>query len=66
MLPFDDIVTRVFTQRRKTLKNALSAFLDIPDFEALSLEPQLRGEVLDVASYIRIADYVDAKGLPQR
>lgn len=61
---FDDVVTRVFTQRRKTLKNALSGFLDAQDFEALSLDSRLRGEMLDVATYIRIADYVDAKRPP--
>ena len=58
---FDDIVTRVFTQRRKTLKNVLSGFLASADFEALSLDPQVRGEMLGVEAYIRIADHIHRK-----
>lgn len=52
------IVTAAFGQRRKTLRNTLRAFLDEADFAALGLDPQLRGETLDVARFVDIANHV--------
>lgn len=55
------IVTAAFGQRRKTLRNTLRGILSDPDFVALGLDPGLRGEALDVAAFVRIANHVAAR-----
>ncbi len=55
---FGRIVAAAFGQRRKTLRNTLREFLTDADFEALALDPGLRGERLTVADYIAIANHV--------
>jgi 16S rRNA (adenine1518-N6/adenine1519-N6)-dimethyltransferase len=52
---FEAIVTRAFTMRRKTLRNALAAVLDAPAIEAAGVDPSVRAEVLDVAAFARLA-----------
>ena len=56
------IVTAAFGQRRKTLRNTLRAFLDEADFEALHIDPALRGEKLSVAQYVAIANHCAVRG----
>jgi len=56
------IVTAAFGQRRKTLRNTLRAFLDEADFEALHIDPGLRGEKLSVAQYVAIANHCAVRG----
>src|SRR5690606_23334210 len=58
---FARIVAAAFGQRRKTLRNTLREFLTDPDFEALTIDPGLRGERLTVADYIAIANHVHRK-----
>lgn len=58
---FGRIVAAAFGQRRKTLRNTLREFLDDADFQALDIDPGLRGERLTVADYIAIANHVSTK-----
>ncbi|MFD2113685.1 16S rRNA (adenine(1518)-N(6)/adenine(1519)-N(6))-dimethyltransferase RsmA [Thiorhodococcus fuscus] len=50
------IVAAAFGQRRKTLRNSLSALIDAATFEAADIDPTLRAEKLDVASFARLAN----------
>jgi 16S rRNA (adenine1518-N6/adenine1519-N6)-dimethyltransferase len=51
---FARIVTAAFTQRRKTLRNALADFIDAAALETLGIDPQLRPENLSVADYAKL------------
>lgn len=53
---FADVVSRAFSARRKTLRNALR--LDDAALGKLGLEPKLRPENLSPADYVRIARHV--------
>lgn len=55
---FAKIVTRAFTQRRKTLRNALKLHLAAQDFERLNLDPGLRAENLSSDDFVRISNYL--------
>ncbi len=55
------IVTAAFGQRRKTLKNTLRDFMGDADFEALGIDPGLRGEKLSVEQYVAIANHCSAR-----
>jgi len=52
---FERIVTRAFTQRRKTLRNALASEISATALEAIGIDPGVRPETLDVAAFARIA-----------
>jgi 16S rRNA (adenine1518-N6/adenine1519-N6)-dimethyltransferase len=60
--PIDDpalharIVAAAFGQRRKTLRNSLSELVDQDLLVATGINPTLRAETLDVASYARLAN----------
>ena len=56
------LVRQAFTQRRKTLRNALSGFLDSAGIDALGIDPQRRPETLSVAEFVRLADAAHAAG----
>nr|MBC7207649.1 16S rRNA (adenine(1518)-N(6)/adenine(1519)-N(6))-dimethyltransferase RsmA [Methyloversatilis sp.] len=51
------IVKAAFGQRRKTLRNTLREHLDAADWDALGIDPSRRGETLEVADYVRIANH---------
>jgi len=55
---FAKLVTAAFSQRRKTLRNTLKAFLDDAGFEALNINSQLRAENLSVAEFVAIANFL--------
>lgn len=55
------VVTAAFAQRRKTLRNTLSAYLAAEDFEKLGVDARARAQELSVAQFVRIADYVAAR-----
>jgi len=59
---FADVVMRAFGQRRKTLRNALRELLDAGELEQLGIEPGVRGETLGVPEFVRIANYLAARG----
>lgn len=60
--PIDDpafharLVAAAFGQRRKTLRNSLFKLIDQSLFEETGIDPTLRAENLDVASYARLAN----------
>jgi 16S rRNA (adenine1518-N6/adenine1519-N6)-dimethyltransferase len=50
------LVRQAFTQRRKTLRNALSGLLDATAIAALGIDPQRRPETLTVAEFVHLAN----------
>lgn len=58
------VVTQAFTQRRKTLRNALAASFSGPELEGLGIDPRLRPEVLDVDQYIALARHLVQREAP--
>lgn len=59
---FARVVTGAFTQRRKTLRNALSGLVSVERLEALGIEARLRPENLAVADFVAIANDCTAGG----
>ncbi|MBV8299796.1 MAG: ribosomal RNA small subunit methyltransferase A [Candidatus Eremiobacteraeota bacterium] len=63
---FEQVVRGAFAYRRKTLANSLSLALDLPReriaaaIASLSLEPDIRGENLDLRSFAALADALAA------
>jgi 16S rRNA (adenine1518-N6/adenine1519-N6)-dimethyltransferase len=61
------IIRAAFNQRRKTLPNALSSGLGLERgeigraLENSGLDPRIRGEALDMAAFVKIADELAAK-----
>jgi 16S rRNA (adenine1518-N6/adenine1519-N6)-dimethyltransferase len=52
---FAQVVTTAFSQRRKTLRNALRTLLDVSDIEACGVDPQVRAETLAPEVFNRLA-----------
>lgn len=59
---FARLVKTAFSQRRKTLRNSLSAFLAESDLRSLAIAPKARAQELSVAQFVSIADYVSSRG----
>ena len=55
---FARIVKAAFSQRRKTLRNSLGAFLSDAELHSLAIAPAARAQELSVAQFVAIADYV--------
>lgn len=53
---FSRLVGAAFSQRRKTLRNALRALLDERGIRSCGIDPQARGETLGVEEFVRLAD----------
>ena len=53
---FAKIVAAAFSQRRKTLRNAVRALVPEEAFAKAGVDPQRRGETLSVAEFIALAD----------
>jgi 16S rRNA (adenine1518-N6/adenine1519-N6)-dimethyltransferase len=51
---FARIVAAAFGQRRKTLRNALSAIADQEALRAAGIDPRARGETLGVDDFVRL------------
>ena len=51
------LVAKAFSQRRKTLRNALREFVSDAELTALGVEPRLRPENLSVETYIKLARF---------
>lgn len=58
------VVTRAFSARRKTLRNALSPLIDAASLSALGIDPGLRPENVSPLDYIRIAIAIDGRSSP--
>jgi 16S rRNA (adenine1518-N6/adenine1519-N6)-dimethyltransferase len=52
---FAAVVTAAFTQRRKTLRNALGRLLTEAQIEQAQVDPGVRAETLEVAAFVRLA-----------
>lgn len=57
---FERLVSHLFSQRRKTLRNSLRAWLGEAELEALGIDPRARAETLDLAAFATLANAVDA------
>ena len=55
------LVAQAFSQRRKTLRNALSTFLSEDELRAAGVDPALRPENLSVADWIALANRLAQK-----
>lgn len=56
------VVRDAFSQRRKTLRNTLKHLLSVDDMAALGIDGAARPEVLHLADFVKMADYlVDKK-----
>ena len=53
---FADVVQHAFGQRRKTLRNALSALAAPADLVAVGVDPSARGETLAIGDFVRLAN----------
>ena len=51
------IVTAAFSQRRKTLRNALKRYIGADDFRQLGIDANLRPQDLAIAEFVRLADF---------
>lgn len=58
LVTLEKIVNDAFSRRRKTIRNALRSWLSEDDLSALALDARLRPENLDVADYVRCANYI--------
>jgi 16S rRNA (adenine1518-N6/adenine1519-N6)-dimethyltransferase len=58
------VVSAAFGQRRKTLRNALRAYLSSAQIEALGLDPQVRAEQLAPREFARLAQAAATSGAP--
>jgi 16S rRNA (adenine1518-N6/adenine1519-N6)-dimethyltransferase len=52
------LVAKAFTQRRKTVRNALSEFASAEELAAHGIDPRLRPEDLSVDDFVRLANAV--------
>jgi len=61
---FDRLVTAAFSKRRKTLRNALSGWLDAAAIRAAGIDPSLRPERLTPAQFATLANRArESRGL---
>ncbi|MFT4854194.1 MAG: 16S rRNA (adenine1518-N6/adenine1519-N6)-dimethyltransferase, partial [Bacteroidia bacterium] len=58
---FQALVTRAFSQRRKTLRNALKPYLTEGEMHSLDIPATQRPETISGAQYIQCANYVSAR-----
>lgn len=54
------LVNRAFTQRRKTLRNAVRDFADAALLESAGIDPGARPETLDVGRFVALANRITA------
>ena len=59
-ITLDLVLRTAFSQRRKTLRRALSDLFDASTLEDLQIDPGRRPDTLDVAEYIQMAQYLSA------
>jgi 16S rRNA (adenine1518-N6/adenine1519-N6)-dimethyltransferase len=52
------IVSQAFNQRRKTLRNSLKHYFSSEQLEALGVDPGIRPERLELATFIKLAQHV--------
>ena len=58
---FTTLVRQAFSQRRKTLRNALRDILDAEEIMKLGIDPSLRAEMLALKDFAALANLASAK-----
>ncbi len=58
---FQELVTRAFSQRRKTLRNTLKPSVNAEQLQALGLDPGLRAEALSLSDFALLARWAAAQ-----
>jgi PHP family Zn ribbon phosphoesterase len=58
---FTKLVRQAFSQRRKTLRNALRDMLDADEISQLGIDPSIRAEMLTLKDFATLADRASAK-----
>ncbi len=58
----DRVIRATFAQRRKTLRNSLHGLLSADEMTQAGIDPSLRPELLNVASFVRLADRLAQSG----
>jgi 16S rRNA (adenine1518-N6/adenine1519-N6)-dimethyltransferase len=53
-----EVVTKAFTQRRKTMRNSLGDYLGEEGFGALGINPGARAETLSVEEFVRLTNHL--------
>jgi 16S rRNA (adenine1518-N6/adenine1519-N6)-dimethyltransferase len=53
---FERVVAAAFSQRRKTLRNALSSLVSAEQFASAGIDPQRRGETLSIGEFVALSD----------
>ena len=59
---FSSVVANAFSQRRKTIRNALSALLSAEEIAACDVDPGARAEALPLDAFARLAQKAEALG----
>ena len=59
---FSSVVANAFSQRRKTIRNALSALLSAEEIAACDVDPGARAEALPPDAFVRLAQKAEALG----
>lgn len=59
---FSSVVANAFSQRRKTIRNALSALLSAEEITACDVDPGARAEALPLDAFVRLAQKAEALG----
>lgn len=59
---FSSVVANAFSQRRKTIRNALSALLSAEEIAACDVDPGARAEALPLDSFVRLSQKAEALG----
>ena len=52
------LVATAFSQRRKTIRNSLKKDVDVETLEAVNIDPALRPEQVDIASWIALGNHL--------
>jgi 16S rRNA (adenine1518-N6/adenine1519-N6)-dimethyltransferase len=56
------LVATAFSQRRKTVRNAMKTLLGEDELRSLGVDPGLRPESLAIADYVALANYLSRRG----
>lgn len=59
---FSSVVANAFSQRRKTIRNALSALLSAEEIAACDVDPGARAEALPLDAFVHLAQKAEALG----
>jgi len=57
---FQQLVTKAFSQRRKTIRNTLKSLASETQLQAAEIDPGARPETISVQSYIRLTNILDS------